>query len=609
MFVNALLSCLVASYLYQIAQAVPLSKPETPTSYAVKETHFVPRGWSNIGSPDPAAKIDLKIGFVNKNFAKLEQQLYAVSHPSHPSYGQHLSKEQVDHLIRPDDSTQDLVSTWLQGHGLNLKDCRYSTAKDWISVSLPVSKVEEMLDTKYHVYQHVDGATLVRTTEWSLPLHLHEHIQTIQPSTAFIRAAPQAQTVLLSPGDDFNTEDFPPTNPELAGTCNFEGMTPACLQLLYGTTNYTAQSANSHIAFTNYLGEIPSRADASAFLRQFKPQAVSAASTHEQISIDGGPIDNNGTTDPGYEGNLDLQTIIGQVGQNVTVTSYSTGGSPPFQPDLNTPTNTNEPYLVWLDYILDQETLPQTITTSYGDDEQTVPLSYALAVCQELAQLGLRGVSLLFSSGDYGVGSNNTCVSNDGTNTTMFIPSFPASCPYVTAVGGTRAYPEVVAHDPRNGFSSGSGFSNYFPQPAYQKESGVVDKYVDGLQGQFDGLYNKSGRAYPDLAAQAYRYIVIYNGTVATLDGTSASAPTVAGIIALVNDALMTAGKSPLGFLNPWLYSGAGAQAFTDVINGTSIGCNDAGFGAAPGWDAASGWGTPQFPKMLEILGITMVEV
>lgn len=609
MFVHALVSCLVATCLHNAAQAVPLSKPEVRSPYAVKETHFVPREWTNVGNPHPEANIDLKIGFVNKNFAKLEQQLYEVSHPSHPSYGQHLSKEEVDNLIRPDDKTQDLVSEWLQGHGLDMENCRYSSARDWISVSLPVSKVEEMLDTKYNVYQHMDGSTLIRTTEWSLPLHLHEHIQTIQPSTAFLRAAPQVQTLLLSPGEDFEVNAFPPNNSELAGSCNFEGMSPPCLRLLYGTADYTPRSPNSHIAFTNYLGEIPSRADASAFLRQFRPAAISVASSHDQISIAGGPIDNNGTTDPGYEGNLDLQTIAGQVGQNISITSYSTGGSPPFQPDLNAPTNSNEPYLVWLDYVLDQENLPQTISTSYGDDEQTVPESYALAVCQELAQLGLRGVSLLFSSGDSGVGANDTCVSNDGKNTTMFLPSFPASCPYITAVGGTRAYPEVVAFDSRNGFASGSGFSNYFEQPAYQKQSGVVDKYIDGLSGQFDGLYNKSGRAYPDLAAQAYRYIVFYNGSVVTLDGTSASAPTVASIIALVNDALMAAGKPPLGFLNPWLYSGAGAQAFHDITNGSSIGCNDAGFGAGPGWDAASGWGTPEFPKMLEILGISMTAV
>jgi tripeptidyl-peptidase I len=106
---------------------------------------------------------------------------------------------------------------------------------------------------------------------------------------------------------------------------------------------------------------------------------------------------------------------------------YSTGGSPPFIPDSNITSNTNEPYLDWLNFILEQETIPQTISTSYGDHEQTVPPDYARSVCGLFALVGLRGVSLLFGSGDDGVGAGS-CLTNDGTNRTQFIPSFPASC-------------------------------------------------------------------------------------------------------------------------------------------------------------------------------------
>lgn len=60
----------------------------------------------------------------------------------------------------------------------------------------------------------------------------------------------------------------------------------------------------------------------------------------------------------------------------------------------------------------------------------------------------------------------------------------------------------------------------------------------------------------------------------------------------LVNDALLAAGKKPLGFLNPWLYSGA-YKTFTDVTIGSSFGCNSSGFPATEGWDAVTGFGTP----------------
>jgi tripeptidyl-peptidase-1 len=92
-----------------------------------------------------------------------------------------------------------------------------------------------------------------------------------------------------------------------------------------------------------------------------------------------------------------------------------------------TPSDSNEPYLDWLNFILSEESIPQTISTSYGDDEQTVPRDYATSVCNLFAQLGTRGISVLFSSGDFGVGGGS-CLSNDGANRTQFIPMFPASC-------------------------------------------------------------------------------------------------------------------------------------------------------------------------------------
>lgn len=597
------LAVLAALVSFDLVYAAAIQQTNLqPARYAVKETHFVPRGWTSVGKPDPNHILNLKIGLKNKRFSELEKHLYEVSHPSHPRYRRHLSKNEVEDLVRPDDGVSELVSQWLKEHNIQPEKCTYTSAKDWITVSLPVSKVEKLLDTEYSVYRHEDGTSMVRTTKWSLPYHLHEHISTIQPTTAFLRASPKIQTVIKSPGIDFNLDEYPPTQADLNSVCNFEGVTPLCLRTLYGTADYVPQSDASHVAFANYLGEVANRSDAEVFLNQFRPEAASSARDFEQISIDSGKID-NGTGGAGYEGNLDVQTVAGLVWP-INITSYATGGSPPFTPDINTPTNTNEPYLTWLDYVLSQDELPQTISTSYGDDEQTIPPSYAQSVCEGFAQLGLRGVSLLFSSGDNGVGPNGTCVSNDGKNTTMFLPSFPASCPYITAVGATRNFPEVVAYDTRNGYVSGSGFSNYFAQPAYQKDSGVVDEYVGSLNGAFDGLYNKSGRAYPDVSAQGYRYVVIYGGKIVSLDGTSASAPTTASIFALVNDALIAAGQAPLGFLNPWLYTGAGAKAFTDVVNGTTTGCDTAGFSAGAGWDAAAGWGTPQFPSILEILGL-----
>lgn len=128
-------------------------------------------------------------------------------------------------------------------------------------------------------------------------------------------------------------------------------------------------------------------------------------------------------------------------------------------------------------------------------------------------------MSLIFSSGDSGVGHNADCTTNDGKNTSTFLPAFPAGCPFVTTVGATKnVNPEIVAVDQVNGFSSGGGFSNYFARPSYQDS--VVPAYITSLGTKFKGLYNTSGRGYPDVAAQGFHFLVVWNGTLASLDGT-----------------------------------------------------------------------------------------
>lgn len=131
--------------------------------------------------------------------------------------------------------------------------------------------------------------------------------------------------------------------------------------------------------------------------------------------------------------------------------------------------------------------------------------------CSLFAQLGARGVSIIFSSGDTGVGS--ACQTNDGKNTTRFLPIFPAACPFVTSVGGTHhVEPEVAIH-----FSSG-GFSDRFPRPAYQEAA--VTEYLVKLGNKWEGLYNPLGRGFPDVAAQAQNFIVVDRGSEIRVGGT-----------------------------------------------------------------------------------------
>jgi len=395
-----------------------------------------------------------------------------------------------------------------------------------------------------------------------------------------------------------------------------------CFRTLYKTINYVPKVPSiNKIGFNNFLNETPIRPDAHLFLEKYRPEAAGMAYTFKSVEIAGGPpasyanlTDEQLANSVGQEANLDAQTILGMT-YPAPVFSYSTGGFPPHSP------HTNEPYLVYINYILSQRHLPQVISNSYGDDEQTVPKSYAKRVCQSFAQLGARGISLLVSSGDGGLGDEDpkVCVTNDGKNSSTFLPEFPASCPYVTTVGATEKFePEVAAWRPdgigpdgKNHpyYASGSGFSYYFERPWYQ--DGIVDVYVENLKDLHAGLYNPGitssssiphgsyiadkpadGRGYPDISAQGLYFALVWNQTFSSTSGTSASTPLAASIISLVNDDLIASGKPTLGFLNPWLYS-KGYKGFTDVTGGNTSSCGTAGFPVTKGWDPVTGFGTP----------------
>ncbi|TID21601.1 H(+)/Cl(-) exchange transporter 5 [Venturia nashicola] len=599
------------------AFGLALQRRYPASTYQVKDSHSVPSDWTRIGPAPLDHKLDLTIGLEQSQFDELVNNLYQVSDPGHARYGQYLTAEQVNDLVKPTEESSKLVHDWLADNGLS-RGLTYSPAGDWIHCQVSVRDAQRLLGTSYSTFRHEDGTVIVRAPEFSLPQQLLRHISSIQPTNSFFRVGPDRSGIRrASPSGIRRASPIRHNNirraskavdpTPIAKVCFEKDVSPTCLRTLYGTINYTPKATNkTFMALCNYLGEVGSRNDAKIFLQKYRPEAVAGATDFKEVSIDNGPIDTgsyNSTqleNGSGQEANMDLQTMLG-IAWPVPLTAYTTGGEQPewIKPSINA-TNTNEPFLAWAQYMLALPSLPNVVSTSYGDSEGTVSPSYARAVCNSFAQLGARGVSVLFPSGDGGIGGKN-CFSKK-YNITTFGALFPAGCPFVTAVGGTHKFePEVVAMT--RGYQPGGGFSRYFSGPAYQ-EKAVADYFAlnDDFK-QFKGFFNRSNRAYPDISAQSVNFGGFWNGASDPGSGTSASTPAAAAVIALVNDALIAAGKPVLGFLNPWLYQGGGS-AFTDITQGVILGCNTTGFPATKGWDLASGWGTPHFPNILSNLGI-----
>ncbi|KAJ7454057.1 peptidase S8/S53 domain-containing protein [Mycena galericulata] len=596
LFLTALLLSIL-SPRWTAAQILHIDPPD----FVVKHSWgSVPRGWTFHSWPSKSHPLNVYIGYKQSGVDDMISSLYEISDPYHTRYGQHMSKAELASIVKPQAASVEAVASWLREHNVDYGDNITSSSESgWLNIRVSLAEAERMLNTTYARYYHSRSKTYaIRTLAYSLPHDLYSHVDVVAPTTYF--GNPQLESgVLKRPFISMSQLSVPQE-------CGMI-VTPACLRALYRTSSYIPSATSiNQLGVTGYLGQYANDADLQTFLQQFRPDAVGATVAHVQIN---GGLNNQ--SDPGLEANVDVQVTEG-ISFPTPITFYSTGGSPPFLPDPNTPSDTNEPYLDWLTFILSQENIPQTITTSYDDIEQTVPEEYAVKVCNLFAQLGLRGSSLLFASGDFGVGEGD-CLTNDGTNRQIFQPVFPASCPFVTAVGGTTGInPEIAVN------YSGGGFSRYFPLPSYQ--SSAVSNFLSEIGSEFSGLFNKQGRGYPDVSAAANGYEVVFSGITGLTGGTSASTPTVAGIISLLNDFRLANEKPALGFLNPLIYAKA-ISGFNDIILGSNPGCSQpyvvfrhytlvstykassSGFAARKGWDPVTGLGTPDFLRLQKLIG------
>ena len=243
-----------------------------------------------------------------------------------------------------------------------------------------------------------------------------------------------------------------------------------------------------------------------------------------------------------------------------------------------------EDFLSWLTFLANTSDSPWVHSVSYGDVESTIDQSYLQRCDDEFKKLGISGRTILFGSGDDGV----DCKSG------KFRPGWPTSSPYITSVGGTESMTRVWPY-------GGGGFSNVFRTPDYQMQT--VKNYLNSGKAPNTSYFNPQGRAYPDVSAFAVGFLIYVGGEVAVVGGTSCSTPTVAGIISLLNDVRLNKGMSTLGFFNPLLYKLQG-QGFSDITKGENYGDNVlcGGFKAIKGWDPASGWGSPNFGVLKDLV-------
>ncbi len=230
----------------------------------------------------------------------------------------------------------------------------------------------------------------------------------------------------------------------------------------------------------------------------------------------------------------------------------------------------------------------------------TVSKNFINALTMAFEDAAAQGVTICIACGDTGsdskIGDHKAHV------------QYPGSDPWVLSIGGTtvgnvsgNTCDEYVWNDTftiacfgqtfSGSGATGGGVSGYFPKPSYQNGTAIPVSLNGG----------HVGRGLPDVAANASPssgYPITVNGLPCVGNGTSASAPLWAGLIAVVNAAL---GQN-VGFINPYIYQ-FGSSAFKDIV-GAPGPANNAmngapGYPANVGWDACTGWGSPNGTALL----------
>lgn len=171
------------------ALASPLSPaPQFGTVKLFDELKSLPSVWKATGSVKKTAKVHAQIGLKQRNIEQLQKKLLEIANPEHADYGKWMSREEINKMTAPDAKDVAAVKTWLAAHGITETS---QSSPDWISFTVPVSKMEKLLNTKYEMFTHsTQGLSVARTTKYSVPQSLHHIIDLITPTTAFYERIP-----------------------------------------------------------------------------------------------------------------------------------------------------------------------------------------------------------------------------------------------------------------------------------------------------------------------------------------------------------------------------------------------------------------------------------
>ncbi len=497
-------------------------------------------------------RLNLALSLPLRNTAELDRLFQQLYDPASPNYRRYLTPEQFTGRFGPSEEDYQALRNFAKSNGLTVTATHPNRVV--LDVEGAVTDIQKAFHLTLRVYRHPREARDFYAPD-------------MEPSADF------GVPILHISGFDNYTLPHPNLHVRPAGAA--ANATPNAGSGPDGTYQ-GSDFRNAYVPGTSLTGTgqtvglLEFDGFYSSDITAYEDQAGSPHVPLTVVPVDGGVR----TFDTGVtEVSLDIEMVVSMAPGVSRIYVYEAPDSSP-----------------WIDLLsrMANDNLSEQLSCSWGGGPPD-PASE-----QIFKQMGAQGQSFFNATGDSDAFTDAIDFPSDSTNITQVgattLTTGPGAAYQSEAVWNWGLYSGSYV-------GSSGGISTYYALPSYQQGLSM-----SANQGSTT-MHN-----VPDVALTGDDVYVAYGGgKTTTVGGTSCAAPLWAGFTALINQQAVAAGRAPVGFLNPALYSiggGAGyAAAFHDIIIGNNFsGSSPARFAAVAGYDLCTGWGTPNGTNLINAL-------
>jgi subtilase family serine protease len=561
---------------------VALSLPFTALSAGASQPRVVVAGVTPLSSTDVVVNkvitTSFDVALRGTNQASLSAFIASLSNTASPNYHHYLTPAQYASRFGATSSTLSAVRSYLKSNGLSVG--ALSKGRNILKVSGTTTQIARAMDAPIETVRLSGGALVARlTSPATLPASLAKDVvsvaglSSVLPETANIEQG----NVATAPQTCTSAGSSTGTTPNALG-----GYTVQQQAQLYGLGNDWAigdLGVGQTIGIYELTNYDPS--DVATYMSCYglTPNILAP------INVDGGPTASDNAASGLEEATLDIEESVALApGATFEIYQGTNAGSGPT--DIYSQ--------------IASDNTATIVTTSWGNCEAD---SDGSAQAEQLIfqEMATQGQTVISAAGDEG---SSDCVtqSNPSAAEAALAVDDPSSQPYVTGVGGltvsdTDPLVETVWNDgctQTDCGSGGGGLSTLWSQPAWQAGSGITTTAATGGR-----------RMVPDLSVMAdpsTGFIEYYTGSTtgtcrkgcvgwSSIGGTSIGAPLVSALVAVAAQACNPP-SGRLGFINPTLYAMPSSD-YVDVTTGSNDLFGVGEYSAGPGYDMASGLGSP----------------